>query len=145
MGVGAPEDLLEAVRNGIDMFDCVLQTRLGRNGALLTRTGRINIRNARFREDAAAADPWCDCYTCRHFTLAYLHHLFRTEELLGHRLASLHNVRWTIKLVKEMRDAIEVGSFADYREAFLAEYTPPDSSVRGEQRAKWAAAHAGRD
>lgn len=140
MGVGAPEDLFEAVSNGVDMFDCVLQTRLGRNGALWTRTGRINIRNARFREDTGPADPWCDCYTCRHFTLAYLHHLFRADELLGHRLASLHNVRWTIKLVEEMRNAVRTGTFAAYRESFLATYTPPNVTVRDEQRAKWAAA-----
>ncbi len=144
MGVGAPEDLFEAVKCGVDMFDCVLQTRLGRNGALLTRSGRINIRNARFREDPGPPDSWCDCYTCRHFTLAYLHHLFRADELLGHRLASLHNVRWTIKLVEEMRDAIRAGSFAAYHQSFLAAYTPPDGTVRDEQRASWAAAHTGK-
>jgi len=144
MGVGAPEDLLEAVKNGVDMFDCVLQTRLGRNGALFTRSGRINIRNARFTEDTGPIDPWCDCYTCQNFTRAYLHHLFRAEELLGYRLASLHNVRWTIKLVEEMRGAIREGSFAGYRETFLAGYTPPNATVREEQRARWAAAHGRR-
>ena len=97
MGVGAPEDLLEAVAQGIDMFDCVLQTRLGRNGALFTRSGRINIRNARFRADAGPIDTTCDCYTCRTFTAAYLHHLFRAEELLAYRLASLHNLRCPVQ------------------------------------------------
>jgi queuine tRNA-ribosyltransferase len=144
MGVGAPEDLFEAVGNGIDMFDCVLQTRLGRNGALFGRTGRINIRNARFKEDPGPVDAWCDCYTCRNFTLAYLHHLFRAEELLGHRLASLHNVRWTLKLVEGMRAAIRTGTFEEYRAEFLASYTPPNSAARDEQRAKWTASRGRR-
>jgi queuine tRNA-ribosyltransferase len=139
MGVGAPEDLFEAVSNGIDMFDCVLQTRLGRNGALFTRTGRINIRNARFREAEGPVDPWCDCYTCRTFTLAYLHHLFRAEELLAYRLASLHNLRWTIKLVEEMRARIAAGTFGELKRQFLSEYAPADPSVREEQRARWVA------
>lgn len=140
MGVGAPEDLFQAVGNGIDMFDCVLQTRLGRNGGLFTRSGRINIRNARFRTDPDPVDPWCDCHTCQTFSLAYLHHLFRAEELLGYRLASLHNLRWTIKLVEEMRRSIEEGRFAAYRDEFLSAYTPPDAGVRAEQREKWLAA-----
>jgi queuine tRNA-ribosyltransferase len=144
MGVGAPEDLFEGVAHGVDMFDCVLQTRLGRNGALFTRGGRINIRNARFKEDVGPVDPWCDCYTCANFTLAYMHHLFRAEELLGYRLASLHNVRWTIKLMEEMRKAIRSGTFQEYKSGFLAGYTPPDSVVREQQRAKWAAAHGRR-
>lgn len=139
MGVGAPEDLFEAVSNGVDMFDCVLQTRLGRNGALFTRSGRITIRNARFRRDQGPIDPWCDCYTCRTFTLAYLHHLFRAQELLAYRLASLHNLRWTIKLVEEMRQAIRAGAFRQYRDDFLRGYTPPDAAVRHEQRARWLA------
>jgi queuine tRNA-ribosyltransferase len=140
MGVGAPEDLFEGVANGVDMFDCVLQTRLGRNGALFRRSGRVNIRNARFREDPGPIDPWCDCYTCRTFSLAYLHHLFRAEELLAYRLASLHNLRWTIKLMEEMRGAIRAGTFGAFREGFLESYTPPDTTVRDEQRAKWVAA-----
>lgn len=144
MGVGAPEDLFEAVASGVDMFDCVLQTRLGRNGALFTRRGRINIRNARFKEDPGPVDPWCDCYTCRTFTLAYLHHLFRSEELLGHRLASLHNIRWTLKLVEGMREAIRDERFCDYRAEFLREYTPPNGEVRAEQRARWVAAQGRR-
>ncbi|GAC1625252.1 MAG: tRNA guanosine(34) transglycosylase Tgt [Chloroflexota bacterium] len=140
MGVGAPEDLFEAVLHGIDMFDCVLQTRLGRNGALFTRDGRINIRNARFRQDQNPIDPSCDCYTCRTFTLAYLHHLFRSEELLAYSLASLHNIRWTIKLVEDMRAHIRAGTFAEFRRYFLAAYALPDESVRAEQRSKWVSA-----
>jgi queuine tRNA-ribosyltransferase len=137
MGVGAPEDLFEAVSNGIDMFDCVLQTRLGRNGALFTRSGRINIRNARFRRDTGHIDSTCDCYTCQNFSLAYLHHLFRAEELLAYRLASLHNVRWTIKLVEEMRAAIRTGTFAQLKHDFLSGYTPPNEAARAQQRARW--------
>jgi queuine tRNA-ribosyltransferase len=140
MGVGAPEDLFEAVANGVDMFDCVLQTRLGRNAALFTQHGRINIRNARYRTDGGPIDPTCDCYSCRTFTLAYLHHLFRAEELLAYRLASLHNVRWTIKLVEEMREHIRAGTFATLRRAFLSEYRLPNAAVRDEQRARWIAA-----
>ncbi|HEX8917498.1 MAG TPA: tRNA guanosine(34) transglycosylase Tgt [Chloroflexota bacterium] len=140
MGVGAPEDLFEAVSNGIDMFDCVLQTRLGRNGALFTRSGRINIRNAAYRSSAEPVDPWCDCYTCKTFSLAYLHHLFRTEELLAYRLASVHNLRWTVKLVGEMRTHIQAGTFAAFRDGFLQGYTPPNAQMREEQREKWIAA-----
>jgi len=142
MGVGAPEDLFEAVAHGIDMFDCVLQTRLGRNGAVLTRSGRLNLRNARFRDDPNPIDHWCDCTTCRTFSLAYLHHLFRCEELLAYRLASLHNLRWTIKLVEEMRAATGAGAFEIFRRDFLAGYTPPDAITREEQRRRWIAARA---
>jgi len=140
MGVGAPEDLFEAVSVGVDMFDCVLQTRLGRNGSLFTRSGRINIRNARFRVQEGPIDPWCDCDTCRTFSVAYLHHLFRAEELLAYRLASLHNVRWTLKLVEEMRGAIKAGTFAEDRRAFLDNYRPADEGARDEQRRRWLAA-----
>jgi queuine tRNA-ribosyltransferase len=140
MGVGAPEDLFEAVATGVDMFDCVLQTRLGRNGALFTRSGRINIRNARFKTDPRAIDSTCDCYTCRTFTLAYLHHLFRAEELLAYRLASLHNLRWTIKLVEDMRARIRAGTFTAFHREFLAGYAAADESVREQQRARWVAA-----
>jgi queuine tRNA-ribosyltransferase len=137
MGVGAPEDLFEAVRNGIDMFDCVLQTRLGRNGSLFTRSGRVNIRNARFRTDQGPIDLECDCYTCHTFTLGYLHHLYRAEELLGYRLGSLHNVRWTIRLMEQMREHIREGSFDHFRREFLAQYTPTNQTLREEQLSKW--------
>ncbi len=137
MGVGAPEDLFEAVVNGIDMFDCVLQTRLGRNGSLFTADGRVNITNSRFRTEPGPVDADCDCYTCRTFSAAYLHHLFRAEELLAYRLASLHNVRWTIRLIEEMRERIRRGTFASYRSEFLARYRTTDSGVREQQRARW--------
>jgi len=137
MGVGAPDDLFAAVAAGIDMFDCVLQTRLGRNGGLLSRQGRLNIRNARFRTDPGPIDPSCDCTTCRTFSLAYLHHLFRSEEILGYRLASLHNVRWTVKLVEEMRQHIRSGTFAQLHRQFLAGYAPPNHVAAADQRGKW--------
>jgi queuine tRNA-ribosyltransferase len=143
MGVGAPEDLFEAVLNGVDMFDCVLQTRLGRNGALFTETGRINIRNARFRDDPNPIDPTCDCTTCQTFSLAYLHHLFRAEELLAYRLASIHNLRWTIALVERMRSHIRAGTFTAFRREFLAGYRSSDEVVRDEQRARWKASRSG--
>jgi queuine tRNA-ribosyltransferase len=137
MGVGAPEDLFECVLNGVDMFDCVLQTRLGRNGALFTRAGRVNIKNTRFRDDEGPIDQACDCYTCRTFSLAYLHHLYRADELLAFRLGSLHNVRWTIKLVEEMRAAIRDRSFGAFRRDFLAAYRQTNAAVREEQKARW--------
>lgn len=140
MGIGAPEDIFIAVAMGVDMFDCVLQTRTARNGALLTDHGRLNIRNARFRCDPGPIDPACDCSTCRVFSRAYLHHLFRNDELLGYRLASIHNLRWTLKLMDTIRASIATGSFTAYRDAFLAEYRPPDARIREQQRALYGAA-----
>ena len=144
MGAGAPEDLFEGVRDGIDMFDCVLQTRLGRTGSLFTRDGRINIRNARFTSDRQAIDKECDCYTCARFSLGYLHHLFRTKEMLGYRLATLHNVRWTIRLMETMRDQIRAGSFSAFRDDFLERYSTVDESTREDQRVLWVKSRKGR-
>ena len=138
MGVGSPEDLVNAVARGVDMFDCVLPTRLGRNGALFTRDGRRNIRNAVFREQPTPIDQSCDCLTCRRFSMAYLHHLFRNDELLGYRLATIHNIRFLIRLAEEMRTAILAARFDDYASEFLGRYRPVDERVRAEQKAKWA-------
>jgi len=142
MGVGAPEDLFEGVARGVDMFDVVLPTRLARNGALLTLAGRLNIRNARFADvdDPIMAD--CGCYTCARFSLGYLHHLFRVEELLGHRLATLHNVTFMLDLAGRIRASILDGTFADLRDRFMAGYRAPDATVREEQRARWLTAQA---
>ncbi len=140
MGVGAPEDLFEAVARGIDLFDCVLQTRVARNGAVYTLDGRVNVRTAAWRDDGGPIDPWCDCYTCRRFSRAYLHHLFKCEELLGYRLASIHNVRWTIKLMETIRTAIARGTFPKFRQEFLARYRTTDQEARREQKARWLAA-----
>ena len=112
MGVGTPGDLVEAIARGVDMFDCVLPTRIARNGSILTRGGRINLRNRRFIDDSGPADEGCDCYTCRRFSRAYLRHLFMAGEILGHRLASIHNLRVLLRLVTEIRETIGSGGLA---------------------------------
>ncbi len=142
MGVGAPEDIFEGVARGVDMFDVVLPTRLARNGALLTLEGRLNIRNARFADSEDPIMPGCRCYTCARFTLGYLHHLFRAEELLGYRLATLHNVTFMVDLAALVRAAILDGTFAALRETFTRGYRAPDAAVRQAQRERWLAAQA---
>ena len=137
MGVGSPEDLVECVARGIDMFDCVLPTRIARNGALFVGSGRVNIDTARFRSMDAPVEEDCDCYTCRTFSAAYLHHLFRAGELLAFRLATIHNLRFILRLMEEMREAILQGTFADYRKAFNQRFTPPDEATRRAQKQKW--------
>lgn len=122
MGVGAPEDVLEGVARGVDLFDCVLPTRLARNAALLTRQGRINMRNARFERDASPVEAGCACYTCRHFSRAYLRHLFKAEEILASRLATIHNVHFMLELMRDVRAAIASGSLAAFKDEFLAGY-----------------------
>jgi queuine tRNA-ribosyltransferase len=112
MGVGTPADLVEAIARGIDMFDCVLPTRIARNGSILTHGGRINLRNRHFIEDSGPPDEGCDCYTCQRFSRAYLRHLFMAGEILGHRLASIHNLRVLVRLVTEIRQAIGGGGLA---------------------------------
>ncbi|RLA72712.1 MAG: tRNA guanosine(34) transglycosylase Tgt [Epsilonproteobacteria bacterium] len=120
MGVGTPEDLVENVERGIDMFDCVMPTRNARNGTLFTSFGRINIRGAKFKEDAEPIDPECDCYTCKRYTRSYLHHLFRAKELTFFRLASLHNLHYYLSLMKQMRKAILEDRFSEFKEKFYA-------------------------
>jgi queuine tRNA-ribosyltransferase len=115
MGVGTPDDLLEGVERGVDMFDCVMPTRNARNGLLFTHHGRLHIKNARFAEDTAPLDASCGCYTCRTFTRAYLRHLFISGELLYHRLASLHNVTYYLSLMADARQAIGDGRWAEFR------------------------------
>ena len=137
MGVGAPEDLVECVARGVDMFDCVLPTRTARNGALYSAAGRVNIYAAAHRERDEPIEPGCDCYTCGTFSAAYVHHLFRAKELLGYRLATIHNLRFVLRLMEEMRAAILDGTFAEYRREFQAKFTPPNQAVRREQREKW--------
>ena len=122
MGVGAPEDLVEGVARGVDLFDCVLPTRLARNAALLTRKGRLNIRNARFGRDSGPVEEGCGCYTCRHFTRAYLRHLFKAGEILGARLATIHNVHFLLQLMRDLRAAIAGDCYESFREAFSASY-----------------------
>ena len=140
LGVGAPEDLLEAIDRGADLFDSVLPTRTARNGALFTREGRVNILNARFKEEPGPLEQDCDCSTCTTYSVAYLHHLFRTKEILGLRLASIHNLRFLLRLLENARAAIREGRFSEFKDAFLADYRPTDESVRIAQREKWIAA-----
>ncbi len=115
MGIGRPQDLVDAIGLGVDLFDCVLPTRHARHGVLFTRSGLLRLRNARHRTDPAPLDPDCDCSTCAHFSRAYLHHLVRTGEALGARLASVHNLRFYLRLMQESRRAIEAGRFEALR------------------------------
>lgn len=136
MGVGAPEDLLQGVARGVDLFDCVLPTRLARNAALFTRKGRINIRNARFERDAAPIEVGCQCYTCRNFSRAYLRHLFKAGELLASRLATIHNVHFLLQLMRDVRDAIARGGFVTLKREFLRNYPIIPHDVRAANRDK---------
>jgi len=118
MGVGTPEDLVHAVSQGIDMFDCVMPTRNARNGHLFTRYGDLKIKNAIHRQDTGPLDPSCDCYTCRNFSRAYLHHLFRAGEILGSMLNTIHNLHYYQVLMAELRAAIEEGRLQPHMENF---------------------------
>jgi queuine tRNA-ribosyltransferase len=122
MGVGYPEDLLEGIRRGVDLFDCVAPTRMGRNGTAFTAAGRLNIRRAELRDDAGPLDPTCDCSTCRRFSRGYLRHLFVSDEMLGPRLLSLHNVHFLISLVRAARAAVLAGGFATFADRWLDHY-----------------------
>ena len=125
MGMGTPEDIVGAVQAGIDLFDCVLPTRNARNGWLFTRSGDVKIRNARWRDDARPLDESCGCYGCRCFTRAYLHHLQRSNEILGARLNTMHNLYYYFGLMRELREAIEAGRLADTAERLLAARRTP--------------------
>jgi queuine tRNA-ribosyltransferase len=128
MGVGSPEDLWMGVARGVDLFDCVLPTRLARNGALFTPEGRISIKHRRFANLHAPLDSECDCDACGQFSAAYLHHLFRAKEILGLRLASVHNLRFLARQVEEIRGAIERNAFVQAHAAFLERYRPVDAA-----------------
>ena len=121
MGVGTPEDLVEGVANGVDMFDCVMPTRNARNGWLFTRFGDIKIKNARYKEDNTPLDASCTCYCCQNFTRAYLHHLHRSKEILGARLNTIHNLHYYLQLMQDMRDAIDADRFHAFRLQFSEE------------------------
>lgn len=122
MGVGTPDCLIEGVARGIDMFDCVLATRVARNGTLLTRRGRLVIKNKQYAEDFSPIDPECDCYACRHHSRAYIRHLFQSGEITGLRLASIHNLRYLIQLMQEIRLAILDDRLPEYRQEFYARF-----------------------
>ena len=119
MGSGPPEDLVEGVGLGIDMFDCVIPTRNARNGSVFTRKGKMNLRNARFAEDFAPIDSECSCPTCRRYTRAYLRHLIQCNEILGLRLATIHSVHTFLEMMRQMRASILAGAFAEWRRDFL--------------------------
>ena len=140
MGVGTPEDVIEAVYRGIDMFDCVLPTRIARNGAVFTPAGRVNLRNARFAEDHAPIQEDCMCYTCRTFSRAYLRHLYKAGEVTALRLGTIHNVHFMLDLMRRIRAAIMTGTYDTFRDAFWDRYQISDQKVRHEQRAKRQAA-----
>ncbi len=122
MGVGTPEDLVNGVARGIDIFDCVLPTRLARHGSAFVKGGRLNMRNARFERDAAPLAEGCACYTCTHFSRAYLRHLVKANEILGHMLLTTHNVHFLLDLMAQMRTAIAAEQFADFAAEFLSHY-----------------------
>lgn len=136
MGVGAPEDIVEAVHRGIDFFDCVLPTRIARNGALFTPEGRLNLRNASFAEDTRPVQESCSCYTCRTFTRAYLRHLYKAGEMTAMRLGTIHNITFMLTLMEQIRAAISSNTFSDFRQTFLDRYTISDQAARHAQREK---------
>ncbi len=126
MGVGLPEDILESVERGIDMFDCVIPTRYARSATLFTRRGKIRLTNKNYKRDFFPVDPSCTCYTCQNFTRAYLHHLFAANEVVSAVLSAIHNVHFYLTMMAEIREAISNNRFMEYKGAFLAAYLPGD-------------------
>ena len=143
MGVGSPEDLVEGVARGIDMFDCALPTRVARNGNLFTPEGRVDITKARYAEQQGPLDETCDCYTCRNYSAAYLRHLFRAKELLGLRLASIHNLRFVLALMERIRASILEKRFDAFRRDFLDRYQPANEAARQAQKEQWLQTRGG--
>ena len=134
MGVGSPEDLFEGVARGIDLFDCVLPTRIARNGAVLTRHGRLNLRNAQHADDPRPIEEGCACYACRNFSRAYLRHLVVAKEILGLRLTTIHNLHFTLELMRQIRASILGGTFAAFKDEFLAHYQAVPEGARRQRR-----------
>ena len=130
LGIGAPEDLFVGVENGVDTFDCVLASRIARTSAVYTMEGRFNLSNSRFKRDFTAIDDECDCYTCTHYTRAYMHHVFRGKEIIAATLATIHNERFIIRLVDQMRQALLDGNFAQLKAEFLARYKHKSGQAR---------------
>jgi queuine tRNA-ribosyltransferase len=122
LGISEPDDIFECIENGADTFDCVSPARVGRNGALYTKFGRVNIRRAEFKEDFKPFDETCDCYMCQNYSRAYIHHLFRADELLSNTLATIHNERFIIRLVDDIRESIENDTFYSFKKEFLDNY-----------------------
>jgi queuine tRNA-ribosyltransferase len=140
LGVGSPEDMVIGVGLGMDMFDCVLPTRVARHGGLFTATGRVNIKSSRFRTVRGPIEEGCDCYTCRNYSAGYVHHLIRAEEQLYYRLGTIHNVHFMLRLAAQLRAAIQAGTYTQFRDEFLARYVPASEQIREQQREKWKAA-----
>ncbi|MFW5998510.1 MAG: tRNA guanosine(34) transglycosylase Tgt, partial [Halanaerobiaceae bacterium] len=122
MGVGTPSDLIEGVARGIDMFDCVLPTRMGRHGAVFTSKGKLTVRNAEFKDDFKSLDPECNCYVCNNFTRGYIRHLLKRNEILGVRLTTYHNLYFYLNLMSEIRDSILNNQFMRFRKKFYNNY-----------------------
>ncbi len=133
MGVGEPDDILHAVANGVDMFDCVLPTRLARNAAMITRRGRVNLRNARFADEFGPVDPECDCPVCQRYSAAYIRHLFNAREILAARLATYHNLYFYQRFMSDIRQAIREGNLEQFTRAFLQNYLPEEDTVSREE------------
>jgi queuine tRNA-ribosyltransferase len=134
MGVGTPQDLLEGIARGVDMFDCVLPTRNARNGGLFTGTGRVNIKGAAYTRDERPLDPTCTCYTCRHFSRAYLRHLYMADEILGLRLNTIHNLHYYTHLMRQARQAVQAGTFSTWKGECLARMSSdPSTSKHGQE------------
>ena len=130
LGIGAPEDLFVGVENGIDTFDCVLASRIARTSAVYTMEGRFNLSNSAFKRDFTAIDDECDCYTCTHYTRAYMHHVFRGKEIIASTLATIHNERFIVRLVDQMRQALLDGNFTDMKADFLGRYKHRSGQAR---------------
>ena len=126
MGVGLPEDILESVERGMDMFDCVIPTRYARSATLFTNRGKIRLTNKNFRRDFYPIDPNCTCYTCMNFTRAYIHHLYNANEVLSAILASIHNVHFYMNMMSGIRESIMKGRYTEFKREFLAEYQSYD-------------------
>ena len=122
MGVGEPIDILEGVARGVDIFDCVLPTRIARHGNAFTKNGKINIKNAKYKEDFTPIEDSCDCYACKNYTKAYIRHLINVGETFGQRLLSIHNIRFLTKLTEEIRQSIKNDNFSSYKEEFIKNY-----------------------
>ena len=130
MGVGSPDSLIDGVIRGVDMFDCVLATRIARNGTCMTSQGRLVVKNAQYARDFRPIDDKCDCYTCKHYSRAYIRHLIKCDEIFGLRLASIHNVHFLLNLMKQVRYHIENDSLLDFRQAFFEEYGYSKANAR---------------
>jgi len=137
MGIGSPEDLVRSIYNGFDMFDCVLPTRIARNGSLFTKNGRLNVFNAKYKDIDKPIDTNCNCYSCKNYSLAYVHHLFKSKELLGYRIASIHNLAFLYNLMSEIQQHITNSDFSGFVDEFLAKYKVSDPKIQQEQKFKW--------